>query len=114
MKLLTRQIIWAIRKTDAVLEYEAIFTEIAEAEAEASAAWLVEEESAEWERAVTLVGKLNDDAVRACNQLVADLVASGVDAGSNCGSDGDFSIWLGVEGLDGMGWSPEYIIGGPV
>lgn len=111
--LLTRQIIWAIRESDAVIAYEAILEEISDVEEIAKNAWSIQEQSAEWEEATTLVQQLNDDAQEACTQLVADLKASGVDAGSNCGSDGDFSVWLGVEGLDGIGWDTTYVIAGP-
>ena len=111
--LLTRQIIWAIRESDAVIAYDQLLKDMSNAEADARLAWVTEEQSAEWEEATTLVQQLNDDAQEACTQLVADLKASGVDAGSNCGSDGDFSVWLGVEGLDGIGWDTTYVIAGP-
>ena len=113
MNFLTQQIIWGIQQTEAVYAYEAILEAMGEAEEAARLAWVEEEQSAEWEQATALVEQLNDDAQTACNQLLKDLKASGVEAGSNCGHAGDFSVWLMVDGIDGVGWDTDYVIAGP-
>jgi len=113
MNYLTQQVIWAIQQSEAVIAYEAILEEMSDAEQAARAAWVTEEQSTDWEQATTLVEQLNDNAQVACNQLLKDLKASGVDAGSNCGHAGDFSVWLMVAGIDGAGWDTDYVIAGP-
>jgi hypothetical protein len=113
MNYLTQQIIWAIQQSEAVIEYEAILEEMLDAEQAAKRAWVKEEQSSEWEQATTLVEQLNDDAQVACNQLVKDLRASGVQADSNCGHSGDFSVWLMVAGVALAGWDTEYVLAGP-
>jgi len=113
MNYLTQQVIWAIQQSEAVIAYEAILEAMSDAEEAARAAWVTEEQSTDWEQATTLVEQLNDNAQVACNQLLKDLKASGVDAGSNCGHAGDFSVWLMVAGIDGAGWDTDYVIAGP-
>lgn len=113
MNFLTQQIIWGIQQSEAVYAYEAILEAMSDAEEAARLAWVEEEQSAEWEQATALVEQLNDDAQAACNQLVKDLRASGVQADSNCGHAGDFSVWLLVAGVELAGWDTDYVIAGP-
>ena len=93
MKLASR-IVRAIYLSEIAMDFEATLASMRGAQRMANEAWAVEEESAEWKQATALVEQLNDRAQTACTELLETLKASGINAESACGENGDFFVYL--------------------
>ena len=94
MNDLTRRIIKTIYLSEVAMDYEETLAAMREAQRTANEAWAVEQESAEWKQATLLVEQLNDQAQTDCTELLETFKASGINAESACGENGDFFVYL--------------------
>lgn len=98
MNDLTRKIIQTIYLSEVAADFEATLLKMTEAQDAADEAWFIDDESAQWKQAAKLVEQLNDQAQVSCTELLQTFKASGINAESACGENGDFFVYLVTAG----------------